>query len=101
METKDIFTATSRYDARLKLPPLRTYKYLTLAECKEIRSGSHVLFVTRQGDVAQAKVTSVKLWKTRPNDVRIGLKYGLYEYATAEFVDGESRNNYLVREIKS
>lgn len=26
------------------------------------------------------KVTSVKTWKTRPNEVRIGLKYGLRSF---------------------
>lgn len=29
---------------------------------------------------AQAKVTSVKLWPTRPNDFQIKWKYGMYEY---------------------
>lgn len=32
------------------------------------------------GRPAQAKVTSVQLWSTRPNDFRVKWKYGMYEY---------------------
>lgn len=36
------------------------------------------------GSAAGARITSIKTWKTRPNDFRIGWKYGLYDYGTID-----------------
>lgn len=34
------------------------------------------------GTAARAKVTSIKTWKTRPNEFQIGWKHGMYAYGT-------------------
>jgi hypothetical protein len=34
------------------------------------------------GTAARAKVTSIKTWKTRPDDFQIGWKHGMYDYGT-------------------
>lgn len=65
------------------------YHLLTFEEVKAIPQGSRVDFWTRQGQVRQVKVTSIKTWKTRPGDIRLGLKYGLYEYSYTEYINGQ------------
>jgi len=91
----DRITAARRND---KTP--RTWEQLTLDEAKAIVIGSRIPFLTRQGNVAEVKVTSIKKWKTRPGDIHIGLKYGLYEYSYTEYIGGKfSRGEILVREI--
>jgi hypothetical protein len=62
---------------------VKTYVRLSLDEVKALHVGDRVDFLSRQGAIKQVTVTSVKTWKTR-QDVRIGLKYGLYEYSYAE-----------------
>jgi len=56
---------------------------ITIEQAKKLTIGTW-LYSTRnknyRGDPQRWKVTSVKTWKTRPNDVRIGLKHGLYDY---------------------
>lgn len=67
----------------------------------EIKSGlnSHVDFISLQGDVKHAKVTSTKTWKKK-SDIAIGLKYGLYEYnTTVIFPDNTYLGVQLVKEI--
>lgn len=61
---------------------VENYIRLTLEDMKQLSVGTRVPFLTRQGEVKEVKVTSVKNWKTR-KDVRLGLKYGLYEYSYA------------------
>lgn len=86
-------------DIRSKHPKTYQIARLTLAEAKELKSGDHVLFITRYGTLANAKVTSIKTWKTRPGDCSIGLKYGLYEYFSATYYDGIATSEELVRII--
>lgn len=76
--------------------PVMVREY-TLSELKTL--SGHCLFVTRFGDLATVKVTSVKTWKRRLNDVTIGLKYGMYEYFKAEYVNGVSLGEQLVKVI--
>jgi hypothetical protein len=82
-----------------KNPKQHTCELLTLEDYKALSSGSRVYFVSRFGTLAQAKVTSVKTWKTRPGDVDVNLKYGLYEFFCASFRAGERVNEQLVRII--
>uniref|UniRef100_A0A6M3L671 Uncharacterized protein n=1 Tax=viral metagenome TaxID=1070528 RepID=A0A6M3L671_9ZZZZ len=56
---------------------------MNIQEAKKLKSGSTVYHVTRKnadGTPMKARVTSVKTWKTRPNDVVVSVKHGLYEY---------------------
>lgn len=76
------------------------YKLLTFDEVKAIPQGARVDFWARQNVVKQVRVTSIKTWKTRPGDIRLGLKYGLYEYSYTEYADGKySGGEHLVTEV--
>lgn len=57
---------------------------MTLDEAKSLRHGEMVHHVSRKnadGTPMRARVTSVKTWKTRPNEVEVHVKHGLYDYA--------------------
>lgn len=60
---------------------------LTIAQAKAIRPGT-MLYSTRsynkKGQPHAAKVTSIKTWKTRPLDVLISWKHGLYTYGKTD-----------------
>ena len=63
---------------------------MNIQEAKKLESGSTIYHVTRKnadGTPMRAKVTSVQTWKTRPNDVVVSVKRGLYEYA--KFIGSE------------
>jgi hypothetical protein len=49
---------------------------ITLDQAKNLKNGT----ILKDNRNKNWKVTSVKTWKTRPNDVLIGLKFGLYAY---------------------
>lgn len=58
----------------------------------------HVWFVTNQGDAAKAKVNGrPKVWKTRPGEVELSLKYGMYEYA--KFTEREIADGRLLKPV--
>lgn len=57
---------------------------MNIQEAKSLVQGSTVYHNTKKnadGSRMKAKVLSVKTWKTRPDDVLVSLKRGLYEYA--------------------
>jgi len=61
---------------------------MTLEQARALKKGTwiyHKTLLTKSKVKTpyRAKVTSVLMWKTRPNDVKIGLKAGLYDYFTA------------------
>ena len=56
---------------------------ITLEQAKRLRAGDylhHIELKNADGTPQRFRVTSVKTWKTRPDQVRIGLKRGLYEF---------------------
>lgn len=79
---------------------VKTYVRLTLDECKALKYGDSVQFLTRQNEVKSLKVNGTpKTWKTR-KDVRVPLKYGLYEYSYTECnVDSDTGEEYWHGEI--
>lgn len=79
MTDNDIFTVTMRGD-RHKHPKAIRVRESTFQELQTIRSGQHIDLLDKNGQLARVKVTSVKTWKRRPNDLDINCKYGLYEY---------------------
>lgn len=90
-----IFHAVSRYD-RTKHPEKKPYRLMTVEEAKQLRSGSTVLARGNDGRIANVKVNGKpKTWKTRPGDVDVPWKFGMYEYGTARFRNGES-DGFLV-----
>ncbi len=57
---------------------------MTLAQAKILLQGHYVHLPNRKnadGTPMRAKVTSVKTWKTRPDEVEVHVKHGLYDYA--------------------
>ena len=57
---------------------------MTLDEAKSLRHGEMVHHVSKKnadGTPMRARVTSVKTWKTRPNEVEVHVKHGMYDYA--------------------
>jgi len=82
MET---FMAYSRYDKKRKEEP-RKYRYMTCEEAKKLAYGSHAKILDQYGNVADVKINGTpKTWKTRPFDVDIPWKYGMYEYGKERF----------------
>ena len=58
---------------------------MQLSEAKHLRVGQLIYSKTRynsDGTAMKAKVTSVKTWKTRPAEVEVRYKRGMYEYGT-------------------
>lgn len=51
---------------------------ITLQEAKALKPGD----VLVDNWDKRWRVTSVKTWKTRPDEVRIGLKHGMYTHTT-------------------
>lgn len=84
---------------RRKNPERVAYEFLTFEECKNLGSESHCHILDNNGKIAQVKITSVKTWKTRPNELLIGWKFGLYEYGKflACFNMGKCNNGFFVR----
>jgi hypothetical protein len=66
---------------------------LTLEQVKNLSYGDRVYFVQMYKPVEGTKVREFrvsgkpKTWKTRPNDVKVPVKYGLYENAYIGTVD--------------
>lgn len=55
---------------------------MLLSEAKHLRSGQYIYAKGRynsDGTAMKGKVTSVKTWATRPNEVLIGYKHGMYD----------------------
>lgn len=92
----DTFTAPDGYARRRKTPqPMLTLRYMTLAEVQALPTGGHASILANDGRVRIVKITSVRLWKTRPDDVHVGVKYGMYEYA--QFDAQEATKRFVVR----
>lgn len=89
-----MFTASLRSDKRVN-PEVKSYRFLTLAECKALHG--HCLVIDRNGKIANVAITSVKTWKTRP-DVKVGWKFGLYEYGQ-ELITSDFDNQFFVLEL--
>ncbi len=84
----DSFQAIDGYD-RTKTPRMLTVRELTATEAKQLIGGYHTLVVCNDKKIRNVKINGApKTWKTRPNDVDVPLKYGMYEYAKTEYRNG-------------
>lgn len=57
---------------------------MTIETAKTLKPGDMIHHVTRKnadGSPMRAKVLSVKTWKTRPAEVLVSVKHGMYDYA--------------------
>ena len=59
---------------------------LTLENWKTRPANSELMAVDKNENLRRVRMTSVKTWKTR-QDIRIGWKYGLYEYGYTTITD--------------
>lgn len=74
----EVFEVVSGYD-KSKNPTKIKVRYMTVGEIKQLNYG-HAKWVNYQGMMRDCKINGkVKTWKTRPNDVTVPCKYGLYE----------------------
>lgn len=81
---------------RKKKPTLYLFEELTFDEIKQL--SNYVLVVDLRNTVSTVKVTSIKQWKRRPNDLDINYKYGLYTYGTIQ-VRNQKPDMTLVKHI--
>jgi len=74
---------------------------MTIDQAKALRSGDYVHHVTKKnsdGTPMRAKVLSIKTWKTRPTEIIVSVKHGLYDFAKFSELEldqiepGEGRN---------
>lgn len=79
---------------------------MTLEEAKNLKQGQIIYAVTdapvfnrkglnADGSKMRYKVTSVKTWKTRPDEVLVKVKHGLYEYAK---INEKEIQHFLINE---
>lgn len=57
---------------------------MTFGIALTLKPGNYIHHVSRKnadGTPMRAKVTSIKTWKTRPNDIEVHVKHGMYDYA--------------------
>ena len=58
---------------------------ITIEQAKQLKHGDILYHVTQRnadGSAQRWRVNgAVKLWKTRPDEFKVPLKYGLYQYA--------------------
>ena len=66
------------------------FQRMTFVEVATLRYGDRVWFWATDSLARGCKVNgAVKRWKTRPLDLRVPIKYGMYEYGTVEWRDGK------------
>lgn len=57
---------------------------MTLEKAKTLKAGEYIHHTSKKnadGTPMRARVTSIKTWKTRPSDVEVHVKHGMYDYA--------------------
>lgn len=69
-------------------------------ELKQLSYGQRVLCMGHNGIIHVKVNGKPKTWKTRPDDVTVPVKYGLYEYARIEYRDGAMVNHtWIAKEV--
>ena len=57
---------------------------MKIEQAKNLKAGDMIHHVSKKnsdGTPMRAIVTSIKTWKTRPDDILVSVKHGLYDYA--------------------
>jgi hypothetical protein len=72
----ETFRIADGYDRRKRTVLVRR---INNEEIAALKSGSRICFISNNGMLRRAKVTSVKRWKTKP-DIEVHAKYGMYEF---------------------
>jgi len=56
---------------------------MNLDQAKKLRKGDqihHIEYKNSDGTPQRYRITSIKTWKTRPDQIRLGIGRGLYEH---------------------
>lgn len=87
------------YSSKYKLVEVRP---MYLDEARMLRYGNHVEFCGLDGQLYRARVNGKpKVWKRRPKDVEISLKYGLKDHFHVLMIDSRWRAcPFLVVRVK-
>jgi hypothetical protein len=81
------------------------FQPLTVEQLKTLSGGDRVLLgvgndKSHPEQVRGVKVTSVKTWKRDTSRVRIGWKYGMYEFGTVEVTGEQTSRVFICEEVK-
>ena len=87
VQTRTVF----RQGDRKKHPTPVKVKHLTADEVRSIPTGSGMPLILNDGRLGRCKVTSFRSWKTDPNRIAIGVKYGMYEFAKFDLEEAMRR----------
>lgn len=80
---QNIISLPNGYD-RKKKPEILRFRRMTVEEAKKLTPGQRVWFASVQGTARQVTINGKpQTWKTRPSEVKVPLKYGMYEYGYA------------------
>ena len=85
---------TLRSDRRKNPEPVQ-YRLLSFDECKALTG--HCDILDQHGKLARVLITSVRTWKTRPDEIEVRYKFGLYEYGHLSIVRDIADNDILVK----
>jgi hypothetical protein len=89
------------YD-RVKYKPIHTFRRMTVAEAKQLKSGHVATVMDFHGEARNVKVNGrPRTWKRKFPGVVVPLKYGLYEYFDDDrqtFTD-DQHMRYLIVEV--
>lgn len=83
--------------ARAKQSDVKVFRFMTYLDAKNLRTGSHIFVIDRNDQFRSVKITSIKTWKTRPFDIDVHYKYGLYVYGSVEYREFD-RPEFLLME---
>ena len=95
-----MYTIRDGYD-RKKHPRMLKVRPMTFNEVLKLEVGDECLFHANDGSARRCRVTGkVKTWKTRPNDLSVPVKYGMFESARCEWFDRVHYGVKLLVEVK-
>lgn len=83
----ETFEAQDGYNPKIN----HVCRNMTLEEAKALQYNDTIHVLDKNKQIRRVKVNGApKTWKTRPMDVKVPYKYGMYEYGYLEFINGES-----------
>jgi hypothetical protein len=89
------------YDRRMN-PTWYKVRLMTFEEVLVLKHGDECLFHANDGSARRVRVMGqVKTWKTRPRDLSVPVKYGMYESARCEWYNNLHRGVVLLVEVES
>ena len=96
-----MYTIRDGYD-RKKHPRMFKVRPMTFEETLLLKHGDECLFHANDGSARRVRVTGkVTTWKTRPRDLSVPVKYGMYESARVEYRNGVLHGTVLLMRVES